>query len=76
MGEIYSGAERVIVWLGLSETKVKSVRWLHEEFFHALNTFAERQGLDALRNSNLIHLTFLREFGIQISLENFIQRWR
>lgn len=49
MDEIYSEAQKVIVWLGQESPEFVDFRWLHEDFFDALSLYESSHGIEGLQ---------------------------
>jgi hypothetical protein len=78
MGEIYSMARGVLVWLGNSVPELENFIWLHEVFQDAVMELAYRDEPEwkKLLKQSAVELYFrLPELGINISKDKWNQLW-
>jgi hypothetical protein len=75
IGDIYSSAEHVIVWLGRDERHLDSMQWILEEFYNPAMAYLEEHGVDAYLDNNLglSSSALYHALGIQIPLVQSIQ---
>jgi len=75
MGEIYSRAEAVIVWLGADETDLEDWIWLHSTFFYALGRYIQNFGLEELQTLGPYAPKFLERIEVKPPGGSFVACW-
>lgn len=75
MGEIYSRADSVIVWLGPCEDEMKDWMWLHIEFLDALEASIEQSGVEGVQAEGPYQPKFLKYVTSLPPCGNFEDCW-
>jgi len=73
MGDIYSRANKVIVWLGLHAARLQSFSWMHETFYPALYAYCTEHGIPRMPYS-ILDPALLELLGLQITYEDYLLR--
>jgi hypothetical protein len=74
MGEIYSRAEFVLVWLGASISHLESVRWLLQDFLDAVEKYTSEHGVDRIIQMNLRDPALPHMLGLSDSTDEIVRR--
>ncbi|KAN0120363.1 Heterokaryon incompatibility protein (HET) domain containing protein [Hyaloscypha variabilis] len=75
MGEIYSKAAAVIVWLGPDSWWMKTCDWIYGVFCDALEAYIEKRGIERLRNMHPYDGRFQIEIGARPEDGNWKACW-
>jgi hypothetical protein len=75
MGDIYSNAEAVVVWLGADETDLEDFIWLHTEFLDALECYITKFGEQDLKGQSPYSSTLLARLDINPPCGDWLKCW-
>lgn len=76
MGEIYSAADRVIIWLGQNETYVDDMVYIHTKVSSALDRLIDTHGAAFAFQISPLDPAVFNMLGLDISLDEWFSIWR
>lgn len=75
MGEIYSSAKQVIIWLGSSMRHIESLQWICGDFYDAVAAYVKRYDEESLKSFAVISSELNEELGVELSMVQSFNHW-
>lgn len=75
MGEIFSQADAVIVWLGEDTTDLNNFLWMHWNFLSALCSYGEEHGIETMRRQHPYDPNFLMKLRLVPPCGSWSEAW-